>query len=652
MRSRSLPAAAVTFALLLFAAALTIAPLSRSVRAQASTQNGAAQAVPANAQTISIDDIHEGMKGVAYTIFSGDTVEPMDLDVIGVLHNALGPKQDIILVQLHGEKVEHTGVVAGMSGSPVYLNGKLAGALSMKLGIFSKEAIGGVTPIANMLEVAKVAAQPAPNDAAALPPPSSTATTAAATTTSDSANAGADAPVDLNQLFAAALPQSFTNTSTAAASTRAALDAQKFLIPIETPLIFTGVSPQILEPFMKTFSSLGLAAPLTATIGGTSPASPDDSALKPGDMIGMQLVGGDLSLNAGCTVTTLSDGRLLACGHPLFSFGDVAIPITRARVVTTLASAMESTKIISTSGIIGTLTEDRTTAVAGRLGSGPNMIPVNVSISTPQEEKQFHFRVAESRQLTPVLVALATANGVSGNTAYSEGTTLQLSGEIDLQDHPPVKLENLFAPTEGGGGGTQVAFDVLSTFMRVFENPYEHPHVERVDLQVKSIPEHRSAVIEGAWSDKNEVHPGETVDVKVMLRPYRGAPFTQQIPIVIPPQAVRGPLELVICDSDTLNRLTQGYAGPSQLTGLDQLIALLNRERRNDRLYAALLQPTPTLLVEDKQLPNVPLSEINIMNQRRNPGGSTLLWHSLAGEWSTPMNQVIVGQRMQVITVK
>jgi hypothetical protein len=651
MRSRSLPAAAVTSVLLLFAAALTVASVSRSARAQAASQTTAVQAPPVNAQTISVDDIHEGMKGVAYTIFSGDTVEPMDLDVIGVLHNALGPKQDIILVQLHGEKVEHTGVVAGMSGSPVYLDGKLAGALSLKLGIFSKEAIGGVTPIANMLEVAKVAAQPGPKDAGTLQPPNSTPNaTAAASTLENNAAAENSSPItDLNQLFAAALPRAFI--STASASPRAALDTQKFLIPIETPLIFTGVSPQILEPFMKTFSTLGLGAPLTATIGGTSPASPDDAQIKPGDMIGMQLVGGDLSLNAGCTVTAITDGRLLACGHPLFSFGDVSIPLTRARVLTTLASAMESTKLISTAGVIGTLTEDRTTAVAGRLGSGPNMIPVNVSISTPQEEKQFHFRVAESRQLTPVLVALATANGISGNTAYSEGTTLQLTGEIDLQDHPPVKLENLFAPTEGGGGGTQVAFDVLSTFMRVFENPYEHPHVEKVDLQVKSIPEHRSAVIEGAWSDKNEVHPGETVDVKVMLRPYRGAPFTQQIPIVIPPQSVRGPLELLVCDSETLNRMTQGYGG-SQLTGLDQLIALLNRERHNDRLYAALLQPTPTLLVEDKQLPNVPLSEINIMNQRRNPGGSTLLWHSLAGEWSAPMNQVIVGQRVQVITVK
>jgi hypothetical protein len=280
------------------------------------------------------------------------------------------------------------------------------------------------------------------------------------------------------------------------------------------------------------------------------------------------------------------------------------------------------------------------------------MIPVNISITTGDEEKQFHFTVAESRQLTPLLVAMATVTGISSNTAYTEGNTLQLNGEIDLQNHPPVKLENLFAPSDGGGVGTQVAFDVLSTFMRVFNNPYEHPHVEKVDLQVKSLPEHRSAVIEGAWSDKNEVHPGETVNVKVLLRPYRGAPFTQQIPVTIPAQSGRGPLELVVCDSETLNRMTQGFGGPSQLVGLDELIALLNKERSNDRLYAALVQPTPTLLVEDKTLPNVPLSEINIMNQRRNPGGSTLLWQSLAGEWSVPMKQVIVGQRVQVISVK
>jgi len=166
------------------------------------------------------------------------------------------------------------------------------------------------------------------------------------------------------------------------------------------------------------------------------------------------------------------------------------------------------------------------------------------------------------------------------------------------------------------------------------------------------VPERRSASIESAWSEKSEVEPGETIRVKVLLRPYRGEPFIQEVPVTIPPQASRGPLQLLVCDAETLNRTTQAFGISSQLSGLDELVALLNRERHNDRLYAALLQASPTLLVEDKELPNVPLSQINVLDQRRNPGGARLLWQSSAGEWSVPMNQVITGQRTLTITVK
>src|ERR1700683_2851727 len=296
MRSRFLSPAALTLFL-----ALSAAPFVASF-ATAQTQTSPAQSASVSApvpvssvdklDTISVSDIQPGMKGVAYTIFSGDTVEPMDLQVIGVLHNALGPKQDIILVQLLGEKVDHTGVVAGMSGSPVYLNGKLAGALSMKLGIFSKEAIGGVTPIANMLEVAKVAAQPPSKTDAAIPPPNSAAIENPGFAAPNAASIPAP-PTYFNALFAAALPQNLVSAT--ATPLRAPLDAQKFLIPIETPLIFSGIAPQLLEPFTKAFSSLGIS-PVSAIIGGTSPASPADRHVNPGDMIGMTLVAGGLSL--------------------------------------------------------------------------------------------------------------------------------------------------------------------------------------------------------------------------------------------------------------------------------------------------------------------------------------------------------------------
>ena len=583
----------------------------------------------ADDRTMPIDQIQPGMKGIAYTIFSGDTVEPMDLVVIGVLRNALGPKLDVILVQLLGDKPEHSGVVAGMSGSPVYIDGKLVGALSLKLGMFTKEAIGGVTPIANMLDINNALPADGAPKSAAVPLESSTDATSWATMAAGSPT------------FQIPLPPELARS--------ASVNSGSYLVPIETPLIMTGVYPETIAQFGSQFRALGL----TAMVGGTAAPSPEDAKLKPGDMVGMELIGGDLSFDAGCTVTAIVGDRVFACGHPLFSFGDVSMPLTRGHVVMTLNSAMESTKIMSSGSVIGTLTEDRTTAVMGKLGPGPHMIPMDVTITTPQEEKHFHFDVAEIKQLTPLLVAVSALNGISGNTAYTEGTTLQLSGSIDVKDHGSVKLEDFYAPQEGGApGGLQIAFAVLRTFSQIYANPYEPAKIDKVSLRVTSLPAHRSATIESAWSEKSEVEPGETVGVKVLLRPYRGSPFIQEIPITIPIQSARGPMELLVSDGETLNRMTQPFGAPSQLAGLDELVAVMNRERRNDRLYAALLQATPTLLVEDKELPNVPLSEINIMDQRRNPGAARLLSQSAAGEWSLPMNQVIAGQRALTITVK
>jgi SpoIVB peptidase S55 len=569
-----------------------------------------------------LSKVQPGMKGVAYTIFSGDKIEPMDLVVLGILHNAMGPKQDVILVQLTGEKVEHTGVVAGMSGSPVYFEGKLAGALSLKLGIFNKEAIGGVTPIENMLDVEK---------SAAAPPASATA------------SALAPAPSLAPGSARIPIPDNFAQ--------RTGAGSAEFLVPIETPLISAGLYPETIAQFSKQLSSWGMSM----MAGGSAPAAPDDALLKPGDMVGIDLIRGDLSLSNGCTVTSVDAGRVLACGHPIFSLGAVSMPMSRAHVITTLASSMASTKIISTGGTIGTLTQDRLTAVMGQLGAGPPMIPLEVKLTTPVAEKDFHFELIQSPQLTPLLVALATFNGLVGSPAYGEGATLQLDGSIDLKGHTPVKLENLYAPTDTPvPTGVFVALSVQGAFGRIYSNPYELPQVEKISLHITALAERRWAAIDTAWTEKSEVRPGETVAVKVLLRPYRGAPFIQEIPITIPPQSARGNLQLVVSDAETLNRNVQSLSSASQaqLPGLEELIKLINRERQNDRLYATLLQPTPTLLVEDKEMPNAPVSEINVLDQRQNSGGARLLHQSKAGEWSVEMHQVIAGEHTLTITVK
>lgn len=558
-----------------------------------------------------LTDVKPGLKGVAYTIFEGDQVEKVDLEVIGVLHNAVGPKLDVILVRLLGDKVQQTGVVAGMSGSPVYFDGKLAGALSLKLGNFTKEAIGGVTPIADMLEI-----EEAP--AVSTPP-----------------NAGISPRVPVPEEYAV----------------RTAVGSGQFLVPIETPLVTSGLYPETLARFSKDFAAWGM----TAMAGGNSAPSPDDAKLKPGDMVGIDLIEGDLSISSGCTVTTVVGNQILACGHPLFGFGAVQMPLSRAHVIMTLASSAASTKIMSTGATIGTLTQDRQTAVMGTLGAGPAMIPLDVTLDTPAEQKKYHFEVIESPQLTPTLVATAAFNGIVGSPAYGEGATLQMDGTIDLKGHTSVKLEDLFASTDQG---TPVAFyvatEVMADFARIYSNPYETPQIERVELHVKALAEHRWATIDNAWVERSEVRPGDSVAVKVLLRPYRGAPFIQEIPVTIPAQTTRGALQLVVSGADFLNRNVQSMAATSQgqLPGLEELIQLTNRERHNDRLYATLLQSTPTMLVEDKEMPNVPVSAINVIDQRQNPGNARLLLQSTAGEWSVEMHQVIAGQRMLTITVK
>ncbi len=582
-------------------------------------------------EILPLSQVKPGMKGVAYTIFAGDEVEKFDLEVIGIMPNLIGPKQSIILVQLKGPKVEHTGVVAGMSGSPVYIDGKLVGALSLKFGIFTKEPLAGVTPIENMLEIQSAADTPKKT---AGPGPGTPMPSGGMRSQSTSQS----------QQSQYRVPEEFAR--------RTGVGTSAYLTPIETPLVFSGFHAAALNRFADQLAAYGMVA----TQGGTTPPQPNDPEIKPGDMVGMVLVQGDLSIQAGCTVTALVEDRVFACGHPLFSFGSVELPMSRGHVLTTLSSELASTKIFNSGGTIGTISQDKLTAVMGRLGAAPRMIPMDLTIATSSQEKKFHFELVENAKLTPLLVAISAFNGLVSNTAYSEGTTFRLTGGIDIAGHSRVNLENMFAPTDMFvPDGVFVAGSVQNVFTRIFSNAYESPRIDRITLRVESIPERRWTTIESAWSEKSEALPGETVNVKVLLRPYRGAPFIQQVPITIPTQVARGSnLRVLVSDSESLNRMSHlfTFAPQGRLAGLEQLITLLNRERHNDRLFVTLLQPTPTLLVEDKELPNAPISEITVLDQRRNAGSSLLLGESTAGEWSVPMSQVISGLSSVTITVK
>src|SRR5258706_5906694 len=324
-------------------------------------------------EVLPLDQVRPGMQDYAYTICAGDQVEKFDLEVIGVMPNFLGPQQSIMLVQLKGTKVERTGVVAGMSGSPVYLDGKLAGALSLKLGIFTKDTIAGVTPIPDVLR----------------PPVQSSA-----------------------QQFPLPLDTSVVQRNTSTLS----LPTGSSLAPIETPLVFSGFQSATLQQFAPQIQSYGFVA----AQGGTSAPRADDAHLVPGDMAGMVLVQGDASINSACTVTAVQADRVFLCGHPFLNLGDVQIPMARSRVLTTLSSDLASTKIVNVGGSIGTITGDHLTAVTGKLGTPPPMIPLDLSVATKIAEKKLHFEIINHPKLTPLLVAITAYNGLTQNAIHGK----------------------------------------------------------------------------------------------------------------------------------------------------------------------------------------------------------------------------------------
>jgi hypothetical protein len=579
---RVLPLATLAFAIALCAA------LAPGLAAQSS-------------EIIPVSQVQPGMHGYAYTIFAGDQIEKFDLEVIGVMPNFLGPRQSIILVELKGPKVEHTGVVAGMSGSPVYLEGKLAGALSLKLGVFTKEAIAGVTPIEDVLR----------------PPTQGDATSASA------------------QQFA--LPNE--------AALRTGIPSGSALEPIATPLVFSGFQSATLQQFAPQIQNYGFVA----AQGGTAAPRPEDAHLAPGDMAGMVLVQGDASINSACTVTAVQADRVYLCGHPFLSLGDVALPMARSRVVTTLSSSLASTKIVNVGGSIGTITGDHLIAVTGKLGAPPAMIPLDLTVANGPAEKKLHFQLVNHPKLTPLLVALTTFNGLTQNSIYGEGTTLHLSGEIRLQGHAPVQIENTYAPGDSlSPDGLPIALSVQNIFTRLFVNTYELPSVEHIALRVESIPGHQSFTIDSAWLEKAEAAPGDTIRVRVLLHPYRGSGRIEETSVRVPDQIARGTaLRVLVTDGDLLNRASRGFSfsggGGGSPEGLDQLIGILNRERRNDRLYVGLFVPSPTILWDDKELPNVPLSEINVIDGRPTPGSVQVLRESLASESSVPLGGPVTG---------
>jgi hypothetical protein len=571
-------------------------------------------------QTIAVSQIHSGMHGIAYTVFQGVKPESMDVEVLGVLHNMNGPKGDIILVRLHGPKVEYTGVVAGMSGSPVYFDGKLAGALAFRIGEFSKEPIAGVTPIADMLEISALDRSPAEETSAIKPSVSAVAGKTAAP---------GEAP---------ALPV-------------AAQDFANYLKPIEAPLVFNGFSEEAVHLFAGQFAMAGVVPVMGA---GSVSNDKQPEPLGAGSAVSAILVRGDMNIEATCTVTYIDPQRLLACGHPLLQFGSVDLPMNKAEVLATLPSPLNAFKIVNTTESVGTFVQDRHTGILGVFDRQPQMIPVTLSIHSGTGTKQFHYEVLNNPKLTPVALMVTVFNALHGVNEFGEEITYRLTGSIGVKGFPEVRMRNMFAPAEGGQpAAMQAALSLGERFGRIYDNPYNAPAIAGVNLDFDLVRERRWARLESARTDVTEARPGDDIVLETVLAPYRGERIVRQIPVKIPTSASKGTLRILVSDGDTLDRIGHGSPAFGRKLDLASTIALLNKEHANNRVYVSLLEADPEARVADKVMPTLPISIMNVMDGMRGNQEMIVSGESNVDETATaPLDYVVSGVQLLTITIK
>ncbi len=567
-------------------------------------------------ETIPVSEIHAGMKGEAYTVFQGTKPESMGVEVLGVLKNANGPKGDIILVRLSGEKAEYTGVVAGMSGSPVYLNGKLAGALAFRIGEFSKEPIAGVTPIAEMLEINAMDRNPG----------------------GTTRNGGAAV-------------QKPTPTSGPGVESSITKDYANYLKPIEAPLVFSGFSQETLQRFGPQFAREGIVPVMGV---GSVSESKQPEPLEPGSAISAILVRGDMDIAATCTVTYMDAQHLLACGHPLLQFGMVDLPMTKAEVLATLPSPLNAFKIVNATEPVGAFIQDRHTGIMGEFGKQPEMIPVTLNIHAGTANKQFHYEVLNNANLSPVAMMATVFNALHGVNEYGEDTTYRMNGRISVNGYPDVTVQNMFAPSDGGQpAAVMAALSLGERFSGIYDNPYNVPGIRGVQLDFDLIRERRWARLEGARTDLIEARPGDEITIETVLRPYRGEVVLQQIPIHIPTSTSKGPLRILVSDGDTLDRIRRTSPQMGRKMDLASTIALLNKQHVNNRVYVSLLEADPEAMVADKIMPTLPLSIMNVMDSMRGTQEMIVQGESSVNEAATgPLDYVVAGAQVLTITIK
>ncbi len=573
-----------------------------------------------------LKDVRSGMQGYGLTVFENNRIERFEFEVIDIIYN-YRPQRDIIIIKLLGEKPTHTGIVSGMSGSPIYLEGKLAGALAYRLGSFMKEPLAGVTPIEQMLEIFSKEQ----NRAQEL----SFSTSAAQQRLRQFVTTPHNDPSDILQLL------------------DLSAETDPFGIrPIELPLFISGLSPALQQQLNQYLSASNC---LVLTGGRPDSLSiQSDEVIGPGSSVASVLVSGDFDISAIGTVTFRDGNRLLAFGHPFFNSGPVNLPLAQTKILTTLSSLYASNKLGMATKIIGNIRQDRSSGIMAVIGELPPLIPVNVLINLPpNEQRQFHFNLANDRSLAaiiPVFLWITLINSLESARLGNGDYALQLTGRIQLDRYSDVILDNFYS---GGGTGLfdgsgsdipEAAYDIVMSLATLLANEFEMPTIKAIDLQFSAQPGQKLAQIEQVYYSKEPAIPGDNMEITVVLRPYRADRIELRHRISIPQNIHSNSVILAVGCSDELKKW-DGAAGLSRFSpaSLNELILMLNRKRKNSDIIIQLRVVDSGAVLHGREFPTLPPSVYETMINQKNRKTFDIATEKVIREWIIPTEMKIRG---------
>jgi hypothetical protein len=548
----------------------------------------------------------------------------MEVEILGVLRGARGPGQDMILARLHGTKPEYTGVVEGMSGSPVYIGDKLLGALSYRIGQFSKEPIAGITPIEEMLEVRDLPIQDLPG----------TMQAASAVQTT--------APEVIESAF---------STLPGGSQPSPAMNFQM----METPLVMSGFRPEAIRLWQQKMAGTSLEQVAAGGMSGASQGNTElstaaEAGVVPGSAVSAQLVRGDVEVSATCTVTYVDPKRLLACGHPILQAGPVSLPMTTAEVVATLASPLNAFKIINTGATIGAFTEDRGAAISGILGAHAHMIPMHISIDGPEGKRAVNVEIMDIPSLTPQAMEVVLYDSLLQSNDSTAASSYHLTGSIDIDGYAPSPIDMWASPGDAMPAPMQAALLAGENFTRLYSNGARQNTVRAINLHVEEVPRRvQMDLVTARLVSNDTAHAGDTVVVEATIRPWQQPARNVRVPVKLPARLDAGNLRLLVSDAGTLDRTMNQPRFSGHQPDLDAVLTENRRQHPADRIYVSLLVPETQAGVSGKTLASLPLSMANALEPMRSVQEAGLNGESAIVAGDAPAGGVLYG--FQVINL-